>query len=93
MMHRLPSATTCLSALVLVAGVSACGSASYVRKDAKSGELVLEGSYGFAMGDARRLVLAHCNGRHAQTERERTLRYECLDAEPLAHAHAVELDR
>ena len=63
----------------LLLGLSACGSASYVRKDENGGRLALHGSYGFAMGDARTQVVAHCKGPFEQRDEGGFVRYRCLD--------------
>ena len=68
---------------VLLVGLSACGSATYVQKDAHGGQLALHGSYGFAMGDARSQVIAHCKGRFEQRDEGGFVKYRCLESEQL----------
>ena len=86
--HHLRAVRRALFSLGLLVLTSACGSATYVRKESQGGELALRGSYGFAMGNARELVIAHCGGRYEQSERDGVLQYDCLDPEPLAKAAA-----
>lgn len=74
------------AAMILLLGLSACGSATYVKKDARGGQLALHGSYGFAMGDARTHVVDHCNGRFEQHEERGLLTYRCLEPDQLAAA-------
>lgn len=67
----------------LLVGLTACGSATYVKKDAHGGQLALHGSYGFAMGDARTQVVAHCNSRFELRDEGGFVKYRCIDSERL----------
>ena len=70
---------TTFAALLLSLPLTACGSATMVQQDARSGKFVLNGSYGFAIGDARTQLIEHCNGRYESRDRDGTLEYTCLD--------------
>lgn len=60
-MHRNLVASTFLF-LSLLAG---CGSAEWVRKDARGGQLALSGAYMEATREAMALMAEHCGGRFA----------------------------
>ncbi|MDD9932350.1 MAG: hypothetical protein OXT09_02025 [Myxococcales bacterium] len=67
-----------------LAAAAGCGSATLVKRDAGGGQFKLNGSYGFAMGDAREQAFEHCGGRFEQQEQARTVTYRCLEADAIA---------
>jgi hypothetical protein len=66
--------TTTIAAGSLVA----CSSgASLVRKDAVGGRVQLQGAYMPAMGDARMLMVEHCQGRFEYEEHGDAVEFRC----------------
>jgi hypothetical protein len=67
-----------LSLTVAVGSSVACNSgASIVRKDAFGGRVQLQGAYMPAMGDARMLMVEHCQGRFDYEERGDSVDFRC----------------
>jgi hypothetical protein len=69
--------TTTLALLTL----SACSSATLVRKDRVGGRIVLDGAYMPAAADARLLMAEHCGGRVDIAEIGNALEFRCRGAE------------
>ena len=66
--------------LGLLAG--ACGSARYVRQDARGGEIELAGPFMPSMREATTLMVDHCHGRYELTREDANgsaLEYRCVD--------------
>jgi hypothetical protein len=69
---------------MLVLGVlgSACGSAHYVRQEARSGAIGIAGPYMPSMREATTLMVEHCLGRYEVTSEDAegaVLQYRCVD--------------
>jgi hypothetical protein len=57
--------TIACAALLMTTLLGACGSAHIVRRDARGGELVLDGAYMSRAIEARVLMAEHCGGPFA----------------------------
>ena len=71
-------------AVMLVLGIlaSGCGSAHYVRQEARSGAIGLAGPYMPSMREATNLMVEHCLGRYEVTSEDAestVLQYRCVD--------------
>lgn len=71
-------------AVMMVLGVlvGACGSARYVRQDARGGEIEIAGSFMPSMRQAATLMVDHCHGRYEVTRESAessALEYRCVD--------------
>jgi hypothetical protein len=83
-----------LSLTIVAGALVACNStATLVRKDALGGRVQLQGAYMPAMGDARMLMLEHCDGRFEYEERGDAVDFRCKTpvTQPLAAGAAVAL--
>ena len=68
--------------MVLAVLGSACGSAHYVRQDARSGEIEIEGAYMPSWREATTMMVTHCNGRYEVLEQDakgNIVAYRCSD--------------
>ena len=68
--------TVIISVFVMLS-LSACGSATLVRKDAGGGRVALQGAYMPAMADARQLIVEQCQGRYETMERVDGVEFRC----------------
>ena len=68
--------------IALATLATACGSARYVRQDARSGEIEVAGSYMGSMRKATTMMVDHCDGRFEVTREDTegsAVEYRCVD--------------
>jgi hypothetical protein len=89
MPRRLHLSGSALLALLALFASACGGSANLVHAAPRAGQIALHGAYMPAMGEARMLMLEHCQGRFRAVERGHQLDFVCReDASPQAHAGA-----
>jgi len=78
-MTKTKTITATLITLTLAGALGACGSAQLVQGHHSGGKLVLSGGYMPAMGEARMLMLEHCDGRFNYVEEGQGVDFTCTD--------------
>jgi len=70
--------TTLMFASMILVGCSS--TAQLVRKDTSGGRIALQGAYMPAMGEARMLMVEHCQGRYDAVETHDSVTFRCRNA-------------